>query len=280
MLVPEDVFELLSVWHCTVAEIDPDYTLGDLLSLLRGVMGIGMLDGMLGCDVAAFLAEAQAGAAFDEADDGGLRHVEVFNRVTLAGYVADPARPDEPRHWMDDEEAEALDELEAALREVVGGAARIRMYDVSDDDPVTGRPIRRRVHPGTKHGRRTGPCHVERDCQGWGSWTEPPPGAAKLEAGLEGGFALGFTPVNQLVRFPLRYDAAVAFPDAAGGRKAVRFEERITITFGELVHALFRELGMMGTPGARDEQWERIDSRLAHLHDARDGEEGGGEPWR
>jgi hypothetical protein len=100
---PADVFELLGVWHSILEEIDPECTLGDLFSLLRGVQGSEGLSAMLSCDVAAFLAEAEAAAEGE--DDDGVRFVEVYNTAELTEYVEDPENPDEPLRIVDEEEA-------------------------------------------------------------------------------------------------------------------------------------------------------------------------------
>ena len=43
---------LLAYWHCQLAEIAEDYTVGDLVSLLRGVDDIENVSPLLGCDEA------------------------------------------------------------------------------------------------------------------------------------------------------------------------------------------------------------------------------------
>lgn len=276
--VPTDVFELLGAWHCTLEEIDPEYTLGDLCSLLRGAEGIERLDAMLSCDVAAFLAEAEAGPAPGE--NGGPRFVEVFNTAELTAYEEDPENPDEPGRWIDEDEAAAADAAADALHELIGAPKPLRIVDATRDDPITGKPLRRRLVPGTHNGTWVGPYRVDRGFRGWGRWGEPHPGffAAHPEidpAAHEGGFTLSLTPVSHLAHLPLRYDAAVTFGDGrpAGG---VLLETGITLTFGELVHAVFWELGFMGSPEARDENRAFLQERLVELGD----EDGGDAPWR
>jgi len=280
--VPEDVFALLGVWHSSLEEIDPDYTLGDLFSLLRGVEGIERLDAMLACDVAAFLAEAAATPSRE--DDGGVRFVEVYNLADATKYVEDPENPDEPLRWVDEDEAEEHDAVADALHDLIGEKKPFRIVDATGDDPVTGEPRRRRIIPGTQNGAWVGPYRIDRGFHGWGRWQEPHPGffAANPEIDpetYEGGFALDFSPVNELVHFPLRYNPAITF---RGGprEETVVLDDRITITFGELVHAVFWELGFMGSPEARDEKRAALDERLSELRDSLGGEEGDDEPWR
>jgi|GEM_PF-3187712 len=280
--VPADVFELLGVWHCNLEEIDPDYTLGDLFSLLRGVEGIAGLEPMLACDVDAFLAEAEAEP--EREDDGGMRFVEVYNTAELTRYVEDPENPDEPPRFVDDEEAEAHDAMADALHDLIGQEKPPRIVDATGDDPLTGKLRRRRVLPGTQNGRWVGPYHLDRGFRGWGRWEEPHPGffAAHPEidpATYEGGFALELSPVNELAHLPLRYNAAIVFRDGLYGGNVV-LEDRITITFGELVHAIFWELGFMGSPEVRDANRAVLDERIGELKEMLGEEEGDDEPWR
>jgi hypothetical protein len=280
--VPTNVFELLRVWHYALVEIDPDYTLGDLCALLRGVEGIECLSPMLACDVAAFLAEAEKAPERDE--HGGIRYLEVYNAADLTKYVEDPDHPDEPPRWVDADEAEEHDAMADALHELIGERKPFRLVDATGDDPITGKPRRRRIIPGTQNGRWVGPYDLDRGFQGWGRWHEPHPGffAAHPEIdpeSYEGGFSLELSPVNELAHFPLRYNPAITFHDGRSGG-AVLLEGGITITFGELVHAVFWELGFMGSPEARDENRALLDERLGDLKEILAEEEEGGEPWR
>src|SRR5215218_8212382 len=273
--VPADVFALLGVWHCTVVEIDPDYTLGDLFSLLRGAEGIEGLAPMLSCNVAAFLAEAEGEPAKD--DDGTLRFVEVYNAAELSTYVEDPENPDEPLRFVDEDEADEHDAVADALHDLIGEQKPFRLVDATGDDPITGRPLRRRIIPGTQNGRWVGPYHLDRRFHGWGPWEEPHPGffAAHPEidpGSYEGAFALDLSPVNQLVHLPLRYNPAIEFHDDLDGEEAV-FADGISITFGELVHAVFWELGFLGSPEARDEQSAMLLERLDELKESLGGDE-------
>ena len=281
--VPAEVFELLGVWHSYLEEIDPDYTLGDLFSLLRGVEGIEKLDAMLACDVAAFLAEAEAAPARE--DDGGLRFVEVYNTADLTNYEEDAENPDEPLRFVDEDEAEEHDAVADALHGLIGGTKPLRIVNATGDDPITGKPRHRRIIPGTQNGRWVGPYRLDRGFHGWGRWEEPHPGffAANPEidpATYEGGFALELSPVNELAHLPLRYNPAITFR-AGRSEDNVVLEDRITITFGELVHAVFWELGFMGSPETRDANRAMLDERVAELKEMLGKEDGDDdEPWR
>jgi hypothetical protein len=170
-----------------------------------------------------------------------------------------------------------------ALHELTGETRPFRIVDATGDDPLTGKPRRRRIIPGTQNGTWIGPYRLDRGFHGWGRWEEPYPGffAANPEIdpeGYEGGFALELSPVNGLAHLPLRYNPAITFR-AGRPEGNVLLEDRITITFGELVHAVFGELGFMGSPEARDENRAVLDERLADLKEML-GEEESEEPWR
>lgn len=84
---PATSSELLRFWHRDVGGIDLDYTLGDLMELLRAVGGIDQLADMFSCDIDEFLAEAAVPPAA-RADD--LVHLEVYNSAHLIGWVNGP----------------------------------------------------------------------------------------------------------------------------------------------------------------------------------------------
>lgn len=280
--VPADVFALLGVWHDTVEGIDAEYTLGDLFALLRGAEGIEALSPMLSCDVAAFLAEAERGPG--EIDDG-IRCLEVYNEVDLTEYEEDPDHPDEPSRYVEDDEAADHDARADALHGLTGGERPERFVDASSDDPITGKLRLRRVLPGTRNGRWVGPYRIERLLHGRGRGEAPQPGwcAEPWDAdpdAYEDAWGVDFTPVNRLVHLPVRYDPAITFPDRRRGSGEVRLEDRITITFGELVHAIFWELGFLGSPAARDERGAMLHERVSDLKEMLGLEGGGREPWR
>jgi len=266
LVVPRDVFDLLRFWHCNLASIDPDYTLGDLLSLLRGVEGIENLSRMFCCDLPAFLAEAEREP--ETRDDGGVRYLEVFNDVSLAKYEEDPSNPDEPMRYVD--EAGEHDPAMDAVHELIGETPPLKIVDATGDDPITGGPVFRRILPGTQNGRWVGPYHIHRGFHGWGHWEEPYPGyfAAHPEIDpetFEGGIAIELSPVNELVHFPLRYNPGIVFRDGAPGGGNVILQDEVTITFGEFVHAVLWELGFMGSPELRDENRAMLDERMDRI---------------
>jgi len=55
---PQSVPELLTYWYWPVGATDKDYRFGHLVLLLRGVRDIGMLGGMLACNLDEFLDAA------------------------------------------------------------------------------------------------------------------------------------------------------------------------------------------------------------------------------
>src|SRR5829696_6709355 len=58
---PASASELLRFWHWTFS-VAEGVVFGDLMALLAGVADIELLDGLLDCDVRAFLDEAVVGA--------------------------------------------------------------------------------------------------------------------------------------------------------------------------------------------------------------------------
>lgn len=223
---------------------------------------------MLSCDVAAFLSEAERPPVEGEGPD--LRFLEVRNAAALSTYRPDPENPDEPMRFVDEDEAGEHDSAVEALHAMIGEKPPLKLVDATGDDPITGRPLRRRIIPGTQNGRWVGPYHVEREFQGWGRWEEPYPGFFDGHPEIdpdtyEGGFALELTPVNELVHYPLRYNPGIAFHDGGPGSGTVILQDAITITFGEFVYAIFWELGFMGSPEQRDESRAMLRERAALL---------------
>lgn len=276
--VPTHVFDLLSVWHCPLAEIDPDYTLGDLCAMLREVDEIERLSGMFGCELGAFLDEAATEPA-EEDDDCPVRFLEVYNEVEPTGYEEDPEHPDEPTRLVDSDEARAHE----AVHELIGEALPFRMVE-SALNLTTGEVAHRHVLPGTYHGSWTGPFNLRRGFRGWGAWSRPSPEffARHPEidpADFEGGFRLEFAPMNEVAHLPLRYNPRVSFYERKGHMEP-RFDEEVTITFGELVHAVFATLGSLGTPEERDQKHEIMDEHMRDVRrEMREGDEDD-EPWR
>lgn len=283
LVVPGSVFDLLGFWHWSIHRIDPGYTLGDLLSLLRGVEGIEKLSEMLSCDLPAFLAEAEREPV--EGNGHDMRFLEVHNEAALTSYQEDPENPDEPMRLVDEDEAGEHDATMDALHTLIGEAPPLKLVDATGDDPVTGRPLRRRILPGSQNGRWVGPYHIQREFRGWGRWEEPHPGFFASHPEIdpetyEGGFALELTPVNELVHHRLRYNPTVAFRDGGPRGGKVLLQDGITITFGEFVYAIFWELGFMGSPELRDEGRAMLRERAAQLEEELRREHGQDGPWR
>lgn len=149
-----------------------------------------------------------------------------------------------------------------------------QLLDATGDDLITGEPVLLRVRAPSLHGRWHAPYHLTREFVGWGKWDEPYDGYFQEHpeidpARYEGAFALEFTPLSALVDLPLRYDPKVQFwsgHSASDGE--LLFETELTITFGEFLHAIFWEVGFLGSPSERDktqallrERAERIDRR-------------------
>jgi len=283
VLVPETGPEVLQLWSWVVAAIDPGYTLGDLLALLRRVRNTESLRALLGCDVASFLTE---GALAPTAAEGeGPDYLEVHNEAVPTTYEEDPDNPDDPPQFLDGPDVEAHDAVMDALNELIGEPARAKftLYANTDENPATGRLVGRRYFPGRQNGRWSGPYHVRRGFHGVRQWREPYPGflAARPEidpAECVHGFALELVPVNELAHRPLRYNPEIAF---GGNRRGDGvFRERITITFGELVHAIFSVVGAAGDPRTRDMHRASIARRAAEIAEDIERQLGRGEPWR
>ena len=204
---PSTVPELLRFWHYDLEAIDEDVTLGDLLSLLREVEGVGDLSAMLSCAVEEFLDEAALPAVEGRTED--IEFLEVYNTAWLDGY--DPE-----------------------------GRSRY----------------------GSR-GRFVPPYRITRDFHGWGRWPDDT-GDGADGAMLAGGLAIEFTPVNELVHLPLRYNAKVVFStDAHGGD--VLLDTELTVDFGEFVHAILWEIGFFGSPGDRNEQRGALDGAVEDI---------------
>jgi hypothetical protein len=209
-----DVFELLRFWHFGVSRIADDFTLGDLFRIFRECKGFSRLGPMLACDVEAFLAES----AKEGKRESDLDFLEVYNCTDLENYVEDEANPDAP-------------------------------FDVKAGE----------WHGGRMNGNWIGPYNFSRDFHGWGTHTPD-----ENEGGGEPyktGYGLSFTPPQDLLHTPLRYDPKLSFLGDWHRKVCIErqenpqpeFECEIGITFGELVHAIFWEIGWHGGPASRDE---------------------------
>jgi hypothetical protein len=92
---------------------------------------------------------------------------------------------------------------------------------------------------------------LHRDFEGWGTWDEPYAGAWTEQPSTprEGGIAVEFAPVTELLDLPLRYNPELVF---RGPEYEVVHRTEIDITFIELVKAVFFELTFLGSPQERD----------------------------
>ena len=140
----------------------------------------------------------------------------------------------------------------------------LRVYNTADLSGYEEGPPGKRVSGS----RFVPPYTISRGFDGWGTWSEPNSGAWEKEPYIprEGGIAVEFTPVNQLVHLALRYDPKVGFEADCRGPAA--FETELTIDFGQFVHAVIWEIGFFGSPGDRNEQRNELHSRAADVDDA------------
>jgi hypothetical protein len=147
---------------------------------------------------------------------------------------------------------EFLDEAALPSVKPLEDVRYLEVYNMADLDGYV--PGKRR-----KGGRFTPPYFISRGFHGWGSWsTEHAPEGAQTEGGL----AIEFCPLNDLVHVPLRYNPRIEFRD---DNHDVAFETEITITFGEFVFAVLWEIGFLGSPGDRNEQRGEIEARVAEI---------------
>lgn len=266
LIRPATVSQLFDLWHDPVRGIDEDFTLGDLFALLRGVDDIAILSPLLGCDVPAFLAETHP-VTDPILDDHSIQYLVVSNVANLDHYEPDPTIPDEPLEWLDADEADEQDRVDAGVASLTGGGRPYRVVDATGDDPVTGEPVARHLRLPPLHGSWQPPYHIHREFGGWGRWHEPYDGyfAAHPDVdprNYEGGIAVEFTPLPALQGLPVRYRTEVQFRSrSAGGDERVLFDTHIAITFGELVRAIFWEIGFFGTPACRDEMRSDLRAR-------------------
>ena len=277
---PGDASTLLQYWHRTLDEIDGDCTFGDLIALLRGVEDIDVVAPLVGCNIAAFLEEADQPTARTEWRER-MWFVQVSNVADPQTYVPDPSQPDEPLEWLDPDESVEEDHVERGLTELTGEKAPLRLIDATGDDPITGEPQLLRMRGGRTYGKWSAPYSIRREFGGWGKLPEPYDGYFRAHPDsdpdhFEGAFALDLTPVAELLDLPLRYDPTLRFnSDLLRGTEGLLFETQVTITFGELLHAIFWEIGFFGEPEERASALDTINERHAAIErierDAGDG---------
>jgi hypothetical protein len=266
---PQNVVALLEYWHQSLDVIDEDYTFGDLVSLLRHVQGIGDLSPMLCCDVVAFLADGDRPRDAD--DEQPIQYLRVCNVVELTKYEPNPSLQDERLDWMDDDEAIEHDRLNAGVTSLTGEKMPMKLVDATGDDPITGKPTRRRLRAPRMHGTWKPPYDLIRSFEGWGKWEEPYQGYFIEHPEIDperyhGAFALDFTPLSALLHLPLRYDPTVQFwSGGTRGSGDLSFETDLRITFGEFLRAVFWEVGFHGSPSERDDVRQTLRERVAAI---------------
>jgi hypothetical protein len=263
---PQNSLALLRHWHSTLMRIDEDYTFGDLVSLLRNVDDIENLSPMVGCDVAAVLADTDR--SWNRDDEEPIQYLQVSNVAELTKYEEDLAHPDEPLRWMDGDEATEQDRLDAGIAMLTGAPKPMRVVDATGDDPITGEPSLRRLHVPRIHGRWIPPYDLRREFEGWGRWEEPYRGYFSQHPEIdperyEGAFALDFIALSAILHLPLRYRPKVQFWSGPfRGAGELLFETELTITFGEFLRAIFWEIGFHGSPAERDAAFESLRERI------------------
>jgi hypothetical protein len=150
---------------------------------------------------------------------------------------------------------EFLAEAELPAASPAGDLDYLEVYNTAELEGFDGD----RFHP---------PYAICRGFHGWGAWERPDdlPDDDGDDWPTEGGFAIEFTPVNELVHLPLRYDPAVRFDRERYSEPL--FETKVTITFGEFVHAVLWEIGFFGSPGDRNEQRAGLQATMAEVDEA------------
>jgi hypothetical protein len=91
VLRPTSAAALLRHWTSTLTAIDPETTLGDVVSLLQGIVDIDVLSPLCVCDLGAFLAEADEPVDPATLTSDGMTHCEVYTICDLVGDASDGA---------------------------------------------------------------------------------------------------------------------------------------------------------------------------------------------
>jgi hypothetical protein len=238
--------DLLHIWHWRLEAIDAEFTLGDLVGLLRRIRGIGLLSFMIDAPLDELFASSAGEGGGEELPP--LRFLEVYNAPCPTRYEPDPDHPDEPIHVIGDEGESH--ELPDSLQALFGSTGDDLMVGVTSPDPVTGRMRVCRITGPEVHGVWGGPFQVIRGLRGWG----PPP--ARLaddgddDVPHEIGYGLFFAVIPELAHLPLRYNPSLTLASGeAYGDGLV--EHEIAITVGELIYSVLWWLTFNGTPEER-----------------------------
>jgi hypothetical protein len=271
---PDAAGALLSMWHSQLDGLDADYTFGDLIALLRRIDDIAAVAPLLRCDVRAFLEDAESPRGSEHRDP--MQYLQVCNAADPQQYCPDPSEPDASLEWLNEDGAAEQDRVDAQIAELTGSKAPRKVIDATEDDPITGEPMMRRLRIPERHGRWTAPFRIARVFEGWGKQQEPYPGYfgehPEIDpSSFEGPFALEFTPVSELLELPLKYNPTVRFWSGyANGLGELLLDTQITITFGEFLSAIFEEIGFFGTPEERADALATIRERADGVRRASD----------
>jgi hypothetical protein len=91
---------------------------------------------------------------------------------------------------------------------------------------------------------------------GWGTW----------EDGTEGGYGVEFTPVYQLLDYPVRLNQEMPIYDDIGRiPKPPRVYQDATYTLGHVLYGIIWELSFFGSPTMRDGQREEIFETISEM---------------
>ena len=266
---PRRSVALLSHWHESLEDLEQGYTLDDLFALLRELEDAESLSPLLQCDVPAFLAEIGGPGPGD--DSGPVTRLQVSNVAELTNYVEDPSQPDEPWRWLEGAEAADRDARNAAVASLTGEPAPWKLVDATDNDPLTGLPLLRRLDAPRSFGTWTPPYRIERLFQGRGPHEGESPRDPRVshpdpDDDNDTAYALDLTPLPALRHLELRYDPTLAFwsgPQPGAGDLLFRTE--VTITFGAFLRAIFEEIGFHGSPAGRDAARASLEARSEAL---------------
>ena len=92
---------------------------------------------------------------------------------------------------------------------------------------------------------------------GWGIWDD----------GTEGGFGVEFTPVYQLLDYPVKLNNDMIIYDEVPGKtsESTRTYNDITYTLGHVLYAIIWELSFFGSPTMRDAQSVEIFGAISEM---------------
>lgn len=248
--------DLLHLWYWPLEAIDPEFTLGDLARLLGSLRNVDALSSLLNSPVGEVLGYAGGEGLAAECP---MRFLEVCNVASPTRYHPDPEKPDVPfRIIGEDDAVEAGDVPALALDE-----GRGTLISISDPDSLTGKVAVSRMIAAERHGVWGGPYHITRTFHGWGPLNPAPAGADPDADREEGAYNLFFAVLPEVAHLPLRYNPELVFGPGAGG-DAVTYQ--VTITVGELLYAVFHELGFNGPPENRVAMREAVREQLGEFH--------------